>query len=89
MAKGLADLENLIAFARTHGLKSIKYDGIEFEFSAPPLPPTQLEGTPLASLLDKDAEMPGDDEMLFASTPYYDELRAQRDAATAPEVKEN
>lgn len=88
MAKGFADLENLIEFARLNGLKALKYKGIEFEFSVPATPPHQSHGNPLASLLDKDAEMPADDELLYASTPYFDELRAQREAAKAPEPKE-
>lgn len=91
MAKDTADLENLIAFARANGLKSLKYDGVEFEFSAQPPPPPPIADT-LASLLasaeDKDAELPPDDELLYASTPYFDELRAQREAATKP-PKEN
>lgn len=90
MAKDTAPLENLIAFARANGLKSLKYKGIEFEFSAPQSPPPPNADT-LASLLsanDEDAKMPGDDEMLYASSPYFDELRAQREAAQAPEPKE-
>lgn len=92
MAKDTADLENLIAFARANGLKSLKFKGIEFEFSAQQSPPPLANPDTLASLLnaaDKEAEMPGDDEMLYASSPYFDELRAQREAAQAPEPKEN
>lgn len=91
MAKDVADLENLIAFARKSGLKSLKFDGIEFEFSAPHIPPPKpnLTGDSLASLLDKDAQMPPDDELIYASTDYFDQLRAQREAAKAPETKEN
>lgn len=90
MAKDTASLENLIAFARANGLKSLKYNGIEFEFSAPTIPPQTDTAGSLASLVkENEAEMPSDDEMLYASSPYFDELRAQREAASAPEPKEN
>lgn len=83
MAKGTANLEKLIELARANGLKRLKHGTTEFEFSTP-LPATSDAsplGVPLSSL-EPEERPPSDDEMLYASTPYFDELRAEREKAS-------
>ena len=84
MDKDLQKIRKLINFARKQGLKSLKAGDIEFEFSGSPEPKRRkplVMGEPLSS----DIEMPGDDEMLYASTPYFDHLLAERKNPNAKE----
>ncbi len=83
MAQTAADLRKIIKLAKKEGLKSLKFGDIHLEFhstqSIPP--PATHPAVPLSGVpLDTDSEkIPGDDVMLYAATPFYDELVAQRD----------
>lgn len=81
MENSLKFAAKAVKFARKHGLKGLKLDGIEFEFFSPtqsskPMPFT-INGEPIPD----DEKMPTDDEMLHWSTPAFDLIRAQRKAA--------
>lgn len=85
MAKSIGELRKLINLAKKSGLKSLNFDGVSFEFETT-TPATAIPSTSsLASPLDDIGEPPREDELLYASTPYYDELRAQREAAKKPQ----
>lgn len=82
MAKGATDLEKLLKLAQQYGLKRLKVGSTEFEFGIAihhSKTPSDL-GAPLASL--NEERPPSDDEMLYASTPYFDVLRAEREKAS-------
>ncbi len=84
MAKSIAELKKLINLARKSGLKSITFDGVSLQFEDSKTPATATptgSSVPLAS----DAVMPRDDELLYASSPYYDQLKSQREEANKPQ----
>lgn len=80
MATDFQDLKTLIKFAKDEGLTELSYNGISFRLSTA-IKPAANQGA-VASLSDDTEKPPTDDEFLYMSTPYYDHLRAERDAAT-------
>lgn len=81
-------LEKLTAYAKKNGIREIKFGEVEIKFDTNPQPIPQSK-KPSAKPVKGDTidisadleEMPSDDEMLFRSTSYYDELKAQRKQA--------
>lgn len=92
MIKNVSELKKLLIFARKQGIETLKVGGIEATFHKQS-PTPQPQNTPLAisdaimtaaqSLVEEDRQ-PSDDEMLFASTDYFDQLRASRKDAASP-----
>lgn len=86
--KTKAEMAEMIEFAREQGLKKIELDGIVFHLDkvaqhsgeVPELLPEDIV-SPL-SVLDEMSE----DEILFWSSPYYDELQAKKQAALKTEI---
>lgn len=73
----IEQMQKLIDLAKANGLKSISTAAISFQFYDDP-PKLEAEG----SLPENNGEkIPDDDEMLYASTPYFDQLRAERQGA--------
>lgn len=85
MPKSVAELRKLINLARKSGLKSLSFDGVSFEFDQSKQPATNNQVGSLAPLSSDDAVMPRDDELLYASSPYYDQLKSQREEANKPQ----
>jgi hypothetical protein len=74
-------LKNLVKTAKDLGVKRFKFDNLEIEFweqEGPAAFVPVADGQPLAS---SDVDMPTEDEMLYASSPYFDVIRAQRQEA--------
>lgn len=67
-----AELKELIEIAKDAGIAALKVGDIEFRFHAAQPKPVKIPEL-------KDA-MPPDDELLYASTDYFDELQEQRKA---------
>lgn len=97
MIKNLSELRKLIQFARKSGLDSVKCGNVEFKFKAVDQK-TQDEitaarrsvsqsipvmGNAVQSFLEGERP-PSEDELLYASTDYFDLLRADREKATKP-----
>lgn len=90
------ELEKIIKIAKKHGAKSLEVNGVKLEFadlhqslgnpaeSQTTLPATgNAAGIPISQ---SDSEpMPPDDELLYLSSPYFDQLKEQRKAALGPE----
>lgn len=82
-------LEEALQFAREHGLPSITVDGVTMvvpkETSAPTREYTEEE---FKKLYPQEEPMT-DEEVLYWSTPYYDEIQARKKAeAEAQKEKE-
>lgn len=78
------DLISLIKLAKKSGLKRIKTGDIELEFHVEHKENTRPEvGRSVIDDLPKE-RMPSDDEMLYASTQYFDDLVAQRTGNVKP-----
>lgn len=73
------ELTKLVRFARKQGLKFLKCGEVEFEFSNPSQVRVRAQKGTAGEPLKSDEKMPTDDEMLFRSSPYYDELLNQRE----------
>lgn len=78
MNNNLRELAKLIRFARKNGLKSLKFNGIEFELSATYTPPARKSKT-LGDPITTTERPPTDDEFLFWSTESFDAMRADRE----------
>jgi len=84
--ENVKELRKLIALAKKSGLKSLKLGDISFEFNdAKPEAKPSARPLGLGDPLSSDAVMPRDDELLYASTPYYQELISQRAEANKPQ----
>lgn len=83
-------LKAALAFAKEHGLKSIEVDGIKMELGEPRPDPNaeipDLKAEELVAALSPFDEMT-DEEVLFWSTPHYDELQSAK-ALKAEHAKE-
>lgn len=70
-------LKEAIEFAREHGLVSIEIDGIKMEI--PPLKAEEpIQENDITQPKTPYDDMDGD-EVLFWSTPYYEELQDKRE----------
>lgn len=76
------ELKRLLTIASKFNLKHLTIGDVEFEFRdhAPIKTTKSPQDVPVIvkDPDDLDAKMPPDDEMLFASTPYFDVMQAQR-----------
>lgn len=72
----------MVRFARRNGLKRLKCGEIEFEFSQPPQAKTRAAHRTPGEALGNDFKEPTEDEMLLWSTPSFDDVRSQREAAS-------
>ena len=75
MDEELATLEKLVETARRLCLKSVSIAGVSLE-----LLPEKPAAEAVGSLPETNGEpMPADDEMLYASSPFYDVLKIDRE----------
>lgn len=58
-------IEDLLKLAKKHGLKTLKIDGLEFEFFQ-----KRLGIVAKSEPIPKDEDMPSDEEFLYYSSPY-------------------
>lgn len=86
MKKSAIDREKLkdaIDFARENGLKSICIDGVAMEIGEikePKHEPRELTEDEIKKLARAAGEPMSEEEILYYSTPYYDELQARKKA---------
>lgn len=86
MKKSAIDREKLkeaIDFARENGLKSICIDGVTMEIGEikePKHEPRELTEDEIKKLARAAGEPMSEEEILYYSTPYYDELQARKKA---------
>lgn len=80
----LNEIQELVDFARTNGLKKLMVDlnTAEFEFWDRPTP-APAEATQDAVPLKGD-EMPSDEEMLMWSTDTYDQMQIDQEKPEEP-----
>lgn len=72
-------LQEALAFARSEGLLTITVDGIKMDVTYPEgIKPAPAEAK-IEDIFKMGEEELTDDEVLYWSTPYYDELQAQKE----------
>jgi len=70
------ELDELVEYMKMNRVHKVKLGNLEVELSPIAFQVDAAEGT---VPLQGDEAMPTEDEFLFRSTPYYDEMKAQRE----------
>lgn len=82
-------LQEALNFARENGLPSITVDGITMPVPKVQAPQRELTEEEMKKLYPPE-EVPTDEEILFWSSPYYDELQMKKEMQKqAQKEKEN
>ena len=81
--KSIGEIKALIELCREQSLTKVEIDGVTFHIT----PKTEITRRSLSEEIKPEDlisplsafDEPGDDEVLFYSSPYYDELQAEKE----------